>query len=168
VPRSRWVSLSEIAAFYLLVYLVMWPGKNWRPTILIAAIPMLALCVGSGKFHGDTRERIGLPWSNTGRALKLLLPWAAPLIIGLFIVGWPKRTQVEWNVWFSIAGYPVWGFVQEYALLGFIANRLEDGLPEKKILLPWINGLLFGMIHYPNPVLMAVTFVGGVVFKTIY
>ena len=35
-------------------------------------------------------------------------------------------------------------------------------------LVPWINGFLFSMAHLPNPLLMTVTFVSGVLFTYVF
>lgn len=166
--RTRWISRLEVFSFYALVLFVIWAGEKWRPTALLGALILVGICVASNKFHHDTRGRIGLTFSGTGRSLKLLLPWVLPVALVLFIIGWPKRHQADWNLLFSILGYPVWGLVQEYTLLGFVANRLEDGWPERKPLLPWINGFLFSLVHLPNPVLMTTTLVAGVLFTRVF
>src|SRR5262245_1729153 len=120
---NPWISLAEVFFFYTGILFVMWGGEAWRPTILVAAFILVCICFLSNKYHGDTKERIGLSVGNTGKSLKLLLPWALPLLLVLFAMGWKNRYDTDWDLWFSWIGYPIWGFAQEYVLLGFLANR---------------------------------------------
>jgi membrane protease YdiL (CAAX protease family) len=164
----RWVSLLEVALFYALAEWIIWFGGAYRPTILVVAILIIVLCVASNRLHGDTRERIGLGRGTFWPTMKMALPITLPFTIPLVLIILQRQNFATWNWKFSFFGYPIWGFAQEYTLLGFIANRLEDGLPDHKSLVPWINGLLFSLAHAPNPVLMTVTFVSGVLFTALF
>lgn len=168
MTRNQIISWSEVALFYGLAQFVIWAGGKWRPSALLIAVMLLIICVASNKFHRDTAQRIGLTLENFWPAMRLLLPWALPVLAALLIYGWSKRYAMEWNLWFVFLGYPIWGFAQEYTLLGFVANRLEDGLPEKQGLVPWLNGFLFSLAHLPNPVLMLATFISGVLFTSVF
>jgi len=167
-PLPRWLSMVEVAAFYSLAMFIIWAGDNFRPTILLAALIMVALCVGSNILHEDGRERIGF---NSSQFLPCL-GWAAlvtiPVVVPLAFLAAKARFFWPWNLAWSLAGYPLWGFAQQYTLLAFVNNRLEDALPGREALLPWINGFLFSMAHLPNPVLMFFTFVAGVAFTAIF
>jgi hypothetical protein len=164
----KWVSAAEVAAFYALVHGVMWLSGRFRPTILLVAAAMAVLCVGSNRMHGDTRERLGFDPRHFWPSFRLTALVTLPVLIPLLILGWTKRSDWPWNLPFALAGYPVWSFVQEYALLGFVNNRLEEAMAGHERLLPWINGFLFSMAHLPNPVLMVATFLAGVAFTWIF
>lgn len=167
-PRSAWISLLEVVLFYALAEWVIWFGGRFRPTILVVALIMIALCIASNRFHGDSLARIGLKMDTFWPALKMALPITVPFMIPLVILLWQRESFAAWNWKFSFFGYPFWSFAQEYTLLGFLANRLEDGLPNHKRMIPWINGLLFSLAHAPNPMLMTVTFVSGVLFTALF
>lgn len=164
----RWVSIAEVVGFYGLALAVIWGrGEGKRPTLLVLAALAATLCVVSNRIHGDSLHRIGFTRAEFAPALKKLLLVAVPLALPLYARAFWRGFEGDWNLWFSVLGYPVWGLVQEYVLLGFIANRLEDS-GVKRTLVPWINGALFAAIHYPNPVLMLATVIAGVLFTSVY
>ena len=162
------VSLVEVGVFYLLVHLVIWGSKVIPIPVLLVAIILVGICVGSNQYHQDSVERIGLSSKNFWPTSKLILPIAIPLALFVLFFAWGKEVRGGWNMWFSLLGYPLWGFAQEYALLGFVANRLQDAFPKHESLIPWLNGFLFGLAHVPNPLLMPVTFAAGVLFTKIF
>jgi len=132
------------------------------------AVVLVGICVGSNLYHKDSLERVGLANRNFIPNLKRILPIALPLVIILIGPAWGKEFKGGWDVWFVLLGYPFWGFAQEYALLGFVANRLEDGLPNHGKMVPWLNGFLLSLAHAPNPMLMGVTFVSGTLFTHVF
>lgn len=172
---NRWVALIEVAAFYSLALAVIWGGEGRRPTLLVLAALAVALCVFSNRWHKDSAARLGLTANQFFPALKRLAIVAVPLAIPLYAMAAMKGFQGDWNLWFSVLGYPVWGFAQQYVLLAFMANRLEEGFSSdgksRNIsvrLVPWVNGFLFAAIHYPNPILMTATAIAGVLFTSVF
>jgi membrane protease YdiL (CAAX protease family) len=168
MKRPHWISLAEVVAFYGLTLWVIWCGGRFRPTILIVAAIILAISFGSNRFHGDDLERVGLARKNFWPAMKLAFPVTLPFLLPLIFLAFRREGFAAWDWKFSFFGYPIWGFAQEYVLLGFIANRLQDALPERGGIIPWINGALFALVHLPNPLLMSVTFVSGVLFTALF
>lgn len=167
-PYKRLIGVLEITVFYSFTHFIIWKGEKVRPTILIIAVLLVGLCVLSNWYHGDSLERIGLAKRHFWPSLKRTALITGPFFIGLLLLARGKEFRTEWSWWFSLLGYPVWAFAQEYALLGFIANRLEDALSNHRHMVPWINGLLFALVHTPNPALMSVTFVSGVLFTHLF
>jgi hypothetical protein len=166
--RPSWRPLAEVALFYGLIVAFIWGGRAARPTVGIGAALIIIFCVVSVVLHGDGLRRAGLAydefWPCAARVTAVTLPFLIPLAV----VGWMHRATAPWDGPFAILGYPVWSFVQEFALMSFAANRLEDGLGARAALAPWINGLLFSFAHLPNPILMTATFVSGVIFTRIF
>jgi|ERR1044071_115833 hypothetical protein len=163
----KFVSLVEVTVFYSLVQILIWSSPRWRPPVILIGLIMMGICIGSNRLHKDSLERIGLKGEKLIPSAKLVAPWLV-LLVPLIIAGWGKTPPEGWDFWFAILGYPIWGFAQEYVLLGFVANRLEDALPHHLFLVPWINGFLFSMAHLPNPILMGMTMVSGTVFTRIF
>jgi membrane protease YdiL (CAAX protease family) len=168
MSRPRWVSIGEVALFYALAEWIIWFGGSLRPTILVLAAIMLAVCVASSRFHGDSRQRIGLDKESFWPTVRLAYPIALPFVLPLVYVITQRGSFATWDWRFSFFGYPIWGFAQEYALLGFLANRLDDGLNGRRNIIPWINGFLFALAHAPNPMLMTATFVSGTLFTALF
>lgn len=167
MKHPRWVSLLEVTLFYMLAMWVIWWGGEWRPTILLVALVMLIICIGSNLWHHDSLEKIGLARRNFWPSMKIVLPITVPLLFPLIIFAIFKKSPSSWDWKFNLLGYPVWSFVQEYVLLSFFANRLDEAIPQKT-LIPWLNGFLFGLAHLPNPVLTVVTFISGVLFTHLF
>jgi hypothetical protein len=167
VMARRILSLVEVAMFYSLVLFVIWGGRGQRPAAVIIVLVLVGISVGSNFLHGDSWERVGLSTKNFLPNLKLTGLVCGPIVLLFWAYVWRHRYDGYWDSAFVFAGYPIWAFVQEYVLLGFVGNRIEDGI-EKISLVPWINGFLFGMAHLPNPVLMTVTFFSGVLFTTLF
>lgn len=166
--RVRLLSAIEVAAFYTLALVTIWGGARIRPSIVPMALLLVGVCVASNVLHGDGRRRIGFSASEFWPCARAVAIVSVPLLVPLSYFAWKNRFWAPWNSVFAVAGYPVWSFAQEYAVLGFVTNRLEDALGEASPLIPWINGFLFSFAHLPNPVLMSVTFVSGVLFTAIF
>lgn len=164
---NRLIPLFEVVIFYALAQSVIWGSGRWRPPVLVVAVVMLLICVGSNYYHKDSMERIGLRSQKFWPNMKLVAPWLL-LLIPFIYLGWGKSSLIGWDAWFAVLGYPFWGFAQEYVLLAFICNRLEDAMPGHLFIIPWVNGFLFSLAHLPNPVLMTITMMSGVVFTRIF
>jgi len=117
--------------------------------------------------HRDSLERIGLASANFKPAFALATKICIPFLVPAYAIVAYRGFRGEWNLWFSFLGYPIWAFVQEYALLGFVANRLEEAI-SSRAWIPWLNGLLFASAHLPNPVLTIATFISGTLFTALF
>jgi hypothetical protein len=90
---------------------------------------------------------------------------------GLALVGW----QLHGQLLFPAQGlllflvYPVWGWVQQFLMLGVLASNLERaGLRHRKGLLIVAVAAIFGLIHVAKWKLMVATFLVELVIVPLY
>lgn len=141
--------------------------------IIVPIIFAFGLMFWSQRLRRESLREIGFRLDNFGKAARLLV---LPMIAGsVILIGigyfYGSIDFFRWRGGGAILGMPLlgiaWGLVQQYALQGFINRRAQ---------LVWGPGLvsvlvvaaLFGAFHLPNPALVASTFVGGLVWATVY
>jgi len=144
---------------------------------LVAAIPVLlafAVVISSHRVRKETLRDIGFRFDNFLRAMAMLL---APMmvVLGLCLVGaWRLGAPIDFFRWHSnrylltqlVLGF-TWGLLQQYVLQGFL-NRRAMLLFGPGLLSILVVAAIFALLHLPNPWVTAITFVGGLVWATVY
>jgi membrane protease YdiL (CAAX protease family) len=163
-------SLLEVLIFYALVFAVIWIGQKlpWRPPLLVAGLMLLSVCHLSNHRHHDSREKIGLARRHFRPCARLTVKILGLPLAALALLASAQPPPPLPKLIFGLFGYPLWAFAQQYALQSFIANRLREAFGPRPILVSTAAGVLFALIHLPNPMLMSFSLVGGAVFTWIF
>ena len=144
---------------------------------LIVAIPVtlaFLLIVYSHVLRGETARELGFRLDNFLPALRLLL---LPMIVisGIAVlIGFFSGAPLDFLRWhadrlivFQLALGFGWGFLQQYVLQSFM-NRRAQSIWGQGAVTVLVTALIFSVLHFPNPWLMVITFVGGVVWAFVY
>lgn len=170
MTRPRWASAVEILGFYGAVLLAVWIGQRVpiHIPVLALGVLLLAICSLSNRWHGDSRERIGWDHKHFKACGRLVVRLFSPFLLIMLLLALRGPVPPLPKILFGLLGYPLWALAQQYALQSFCANRLEDIVGPRPWTVAALNGLLFSLVHLPNPILTAFTLIGGVLFTRVF
>jgi hypothetical protein len=162
--------LTVIEALGLTGYIAwyIWQLQGTRPNSWIV-FPIWLLT--SIVLHRDTAKTLGWRADNLWPAARQGLLIFAVLTISTVLAGlWlgadhrsPLRVAEPWRFF----TYFAFCLLQQVALNSFLTNRLLYAL-ENPRMAALVAGVIFAALHWPNPVLVPLTFIGGTAMSWLF
>ncbi len=160
--------LLDVAGFVLFLELYIWWLEDAAPRAWLVFPLWLA---ASFLLHHDTPKSLGWRadnlWSATLRAAAVFAVLAAALLGIGFALGAPARPPAHLASLRHLWTYFSFCLLQQLALQSLLMNRLLS-LIEDRWEAALAAGLIFGVAHWPNPVLVPVTLVGGTLMAWLF
>jgi hypothetical protein len=170
MSRTSYRVLTLIEALGLTGYIAwyIWQLQGARPNSWIIFPIWLLLSIA---LHRDTPKTLGWRADNLWPATRQGLLIFAAFILTTCLAGFwlgafhrvPPRVTEPWR-FFS---YFAFCLLQQIALNSYLTNRLLYALQEPRAA-ALVAGAIFAALHWPNPVLVPLTLIGGTVMSWLF
>jgi Type II CAAX prenyl endopeptidase Rce1-like len=158
---KRWLALADVT---LLPAFVIWFIWRLQFTARWTWIPFAAWMLASFLLHRDKPKTLGWRadniWLATKQALSVFAPMAAALVIAGFALGAPKHPLPSAVSPRGLGAYLAFCVLQQVILNSLLQNRMLS-LVRDEWIAAGLTGAIFAACHWPNPVLVPLTFVAG-------
>lgn len=171
---AAWEIVSVASSVLVAEWILSAAGGRSKLIVAIPTTLAFVLIVYSHILRRENARDLGFRLDNFLSALKLLV---LPMILiagSSLLIGFFSGSRFDFFRWHAerlivfqlVLGFG-WGFLQQYVLQSFMNRRAQIvwGRGAKSILL---TALIFSALHFPNPWLVVVTFVGGLVWAFVY
>lgn len=157
----RFLKLSEIFAFALFVAWYIWQLQD---AYFFSWIVFPAWLLASFLAHGDTPQTMGWRadnlWAATRRSATIFAVCIAGLVAAGTLLGAWHRPVQHLLVPRHFLNYLGFCLIQQVALNSYLTNRLL-GIMNNQVTASLLSAVVFAALHWPNPVLVPLTFIGG-------
>ena len=168
----------EIASVVCSVAIAQWmvaaaAGYN-KAIIAIPVVLATSLMFASHRVRRESLRDVGFRFDNFLGALYFLASPLAVVAAVCLLIAWMSGTEISFLRWhqsrnlgLQLGLHFLWALAQQYVLQGFLNRRamLATGRSWLAIL---IVATIFGLLHLPNPWMVLLTFIGGVVWAAVY
>jgi hypothetical protein len=157
----RWFSLADVILLPAFILWFIWRLQfTARWTWIIFAVWILA----SFLLHRDTPKTLGWRadnlWPATNQSLVVFGAMIAGLAISGIALGVPRHVPPNLASWHRLESYGAFCLLQQVVLNSLLQNRMMS-LVRKDWAAAALSGAVFAACHWPNPVLVPLTFIGG-------
>jgi len=164
----RFLNCLEALAFSAFVGWYIW---QLQASYFFAWLVFPVWMVASLVIHRDTPKTMGWRADNLWSATKRSAVFYAPSIAGLcltgILLGALHRSAHHLLVPRHFFGYTAFCLLQQVGLNSYLTNRLL-GVTDSPVRAALLSGTIFAALHWPNPVLIPLTFIGGVAMAWLF
>ncbi len=157
----RSITLVEVLVFGGFVAWYIW---QLQASYFFAWLVFPVWLLASFVVHGDTPQTMGWRadnlWSATKRFALVFAPGIAGLFLAGILLGALHRPTHHLLVPKHFFGYMAFCLLQQVGLNSYLTNRLLATMNSPAIA-SLLSGTIFAALHWPNPVLVPLTFIGG-------
>ena len=165
---KRSMAATEVVIVFSAIVLFIWRLQFVYPDFAWFILGFLVLTF---LLHGDSFASLGFGTHGLLPGMKALAAPTAILAVVLVIVGIETgaiRTAIPRLANLGGFGrYFAWCLFQEFGLQSFFTNRVFEVSKDPKKA-GWVSGTIFAAFHIPNPVLVPLTFIGGVILSRVF
>jgi hypothetical protein len=96
---------------------------------------------------------------------RLALPLGVFISIVVAIGYWAGTLRFGTKFYSMLLSVPIWALLQQYMLLAFANHRLRVLAGDRSVAM---TAAMFGLLHFPNPILMIACAAGGYIWAREY
>jgi hypothetical protein len=158
---QRWWSLADVT---LLPAYILWFIWRLQFTARWTWMVFVVWLTASFLIHRDTPKTLGWRADNLWPATKQALIGFGTMLVGLAVAG--LALGGSWHLppnltsWHRLWTYSAFSLLQQVVLNSLVQNRMLS-LVQKDWAAALLTGAIFAACHWPNPVLVPLTFVAG-------
>jgi hypothetical protein len=164
----RWLTLADVTLFPLFILCFIWKLQftarwTWMIFVLWLAASFLV--------HRDTPKTLGWRadnlWPATKQAVNVFGVLAFALIVAGLRIGAARHLPPNLASLDRLRDYFAFCLLQQVALNSLFHNRMLS-LVHNEWTAAGVTGAIFAACHWPNPVLVPLTFIGGMVMAWMF
>ena len=155
------LTLVEALLFAVVVALFIW---RWQAAYPFSWIILPVWLAASFLLHRDTPKTLGWRadnlWPATRQGLLLFGIYIAAVCAAGLALGALRRLPEHLIDHRRFLGYFAFCLLQQVAVNSYLMNRLLSAV-DRPVIAAFLSSTIFAALHWPNPVLIPVTLIGG-------